>query len=292
MDKIQKLANLIKDAEKITILSGAGISTESGIPDFRSTQGAFWLENKDRVALMSARYRDQNPEKFWPIFKEIFQIKLAQNFSPNYGHLFLKELEDMGKEVHVFTQNVDGLHSEAGSTNVYEVHGTIKKATCYNCGDSYDLDYINSMEVPQCNSNHVRKNVCNEWIAVDADAKEVTCHKCGTKHDLDNVTSVRCKGIWERVSPCTHYLDPDVVLFGDPIKYYNEGSKHSKNCDLFIVLGSSLQVGPINDLPFKASDGRAEMIIINRDPTDYDKLFDLIIHDSIGETFKKVKELL
>lgn len=250
--KVMVLAHLIQKAQKITVLTGAGISTESGIPDFRSSSGT-WTTHTSRQSLMSIDYLRGNPKKFWPIYKELFGIKMSNEFQPNYGHQFLSELEKQGKQVTILTQNVDGLHSAAGSSNVLEIHGTIKHAFCPKHKDhKYDVEYINKQEIPRC--NHV------------------------------NGKGIECKFI----------LHPGVVLFGDAIKHYKEALEAANECDLFIVIGSSLQVGPINELPVLAKYGGTEkkLVFINNEGTAFDEYFDIIIKDGIGDTFRKVSHYL
>lgn len=252
--KIMALTYLIQKAQNITVLSGAGISTESGIPDFRSSSGT-WTNNKSRQSLMSIDYLRGNPKEFWPIYKELFGIKMSNEFQPNYGHQFLSDLEKQGKNVTILTQNVDGLHSVAGSSNVFEIHGTIKHAFCPKHKDTnkkYDVEYINKQEIPRC--DHV------------------------------NGKGVECKFI----------LHPGVVLFGDAVRHYKEALEAATQCDLFLVIGSSLQVGPINELPVYAKYGGTEkkIVLINNEGTELDEYFDIIIKGGIGDTFKKVNELL
>lgn len=103
----------IENAQCITVLTGAGMSTESGIPDFRSA-GGIWTEDMSRMEAMSRDYYERYPKLFWPKFKELFQMKMTGTFQPNAGHLYLAGLEKRGKDVRVFTQNIDGLHIKAG----------------------------------------------------------------------------------------------------------------------------------------------------------------------------------
>jgi NAD-dependent deacetylase len=252
LTSVVKLADAIKKAKKIAVMTGAGISTDSGIPDFRSTEGSLWLKNASRVHIMSESHLKSKPKEFWPAYKDIFSTKIANNFEPNYGHIFLKELEDMGKEVKIFTQNVDGLHSAAGSSEVYEMHGTIKTAHCPKCGKKFDMSYINDKTIPRCDK---------------------------LKNAMDK---------------CNFILHPDVVLFGGMIHHYKEAEKYAKTCDLMLVLGSSLQVSPVNLIPLIAADDYypAQVAIVNRDATDFDNMFNIVIHESISDTLKSVRDLL
>lgn len=296
-DQIFKLAEAIKSANKISVLTGAGISTESGIPDFRSTEG-LWNKpgriNMSREELMSLSYLQRQPEHFWDFYKEIFQIKLMNDFSPNYGHIFLAELEKMGKEVTIITQNVDGLHAEAGSSKVYEAHGTINKAYCSKCNHEYDIDYILKNEFPQCNQTIKKENTCNAYIVVNRfkHTNYVTCGDCGTKHKInENTEHVRCKGKKKSEHNCTAHLKPGVVLFGDGIKYYDDGLDAVQESDLFIAIGTSLKVWPINQLAYYASRGsKRQRFLINNEPTEMDYVFNEIIHAGIGDTLRLVSE--
>lgn len=287
----QELANEIKEAQNIVVLTGAGISTASGIPDFRSSQGAFWLTNSDRIKMMSSDFRDRNPKKFWPAFKGIFDVKINNKFDPNYGHLFLKELEDMGKNVTIITQNVDGLHQDAGSSLVYEMHGTMKQAVCPKCNSKYDLKYCVENEVPQCNHTIEKENVCNSYIVVNPFKHNgtVKCKDCDTVHPVEKgQTFIRCKGKKHTSKKCEAYLKPDVVLFGDPIRHYDEAQKAVKQSDLMIVIGSSLQVFPVAGLPLDAE----KLAIINKDKTGFDEMASYVIHEDIVTSLKEIKKNL
>ncbi|MDA1476063.1 NAD-dependent protein deacylase [Bacillus changyiensis] len=145
----EKFIGLLEKAQHITVLTGAGMSTESGIPDFRSA-GGIWTEDTSRMEAMSRDYFERYPKLFWPKFKELFQLKMSDSFQPNAGHRFLAELEKQGKDVNVFTQNIDGLHIEAGSQHVYELHGTLQTATCPTCGTQYGRAEMLQEEIPKC----------------------------------------------------------------------------------------------------------------------------------------------
>lgn len=250
--KLLALAQLISTANKITVLTGAGISTESGIPDFRSSTG-LWTYNASRQSLMSIDFLRSKPKQFWPIYKDVFGIKMTNEFKPNAGHLFLSELEKQGKDITILTQNVDGLHGTAGNSTVFEIHGTITHAFCPKHPQyKYDLNHINEQLIPRCT------------------------HVNGKGHE------------------CKFILHPGVVLFGDKIKHYDEAVEASVDCDLFIVAGTSLQVGPINEMPIFAKLGgsKKRLVLINNEPTEFDEYFDIIIRNGIGDTFNKINNLL
>lgn len=153
MDTYQKAAEWIRESENIVVLTGAGVSTESGIPDFRSVGGIF---NSSRGAydyppevMLSHSFFEKHME----VFFEYYKTKLIfKDVKPNNAHIAMAKLEEMGKLKAVVTQNIDGLHQLAGSKNVFELHGSIHRNYCVKCRENYDLDYVvNSAEiVPKC----------------------------------------------------------------------------------------------------------------------------------------------
>ncbi|MEJ5285081.1 MAG: NAD-dependent protein deacylase [Brevinematia bacterium] len=128
--EIDILMDLIVKSNYIVALTGAGISTNSGIPDFRGPKGLY-RENTEFEKLFSIEYFREHPDFFYSNFYEMFD-KIV-NAKPNKGHFFLKKLEDMGKLKVVITQNIDGLHKKAGNTNVIELHGNLEKFICISC---------------------------------------------------------------------------------------------------------------------------------------------------------------
>ncbi|WP_371869451.1 NAD-dependent protein deacylase [Bacillus pumilus] len=160
------LREKLTQASHIMVLSGAGMSTESGIPDFRST-GGLWTEDTARMEAMSRSYFLSNPHQFWPKFKELFQMKMSGKYEPNSGHTFLANLEKQGKHVEIFTQNIDGLHKKAGSQHVYELHGSIQTATCPSCQATYELPYLLQEEVPVCLKVSSDGRTCGQVLKTD-----------------------------------------------------------------------------------------------------------------------------
>ena len=143
---INKLQKAIDEAERIVFFSGAGMSTASGIPDFRSATGLY--KNVYRAEeMLSHTFFVHRPEDFYEFYKEKM---IYPDAKPNYAHEFIAKLQDK-KDVSVVTQNIDGLHQRAGSRKVYEIHGSIERNYCTKCGKFFDLDYlINSEGIPVC----------------------------------------------------------------------------------------------------------------------------------------------
>lgn len=149
MNNYCDVAVALARAKKIMVLTGAGISTASGIPDFRSRSGLYNLDIEIE-SVLSERYFNDHPETFWRKFKSIFQIDKVRDFEPNYGHLFLRHLESDGKDTVIFTQNIDGLHKKAGSSKVFELHGSYETAHCIECKQKYTLLHLLNNEIPRC----------------------------------------------------------------------------------------------------------------------------------------------
>ena len=139
-EKIAKLQEMIDESQKIVFFGGAGVSTESGIPDFRSQDGLYKQKWKyPPETIISRTFFDANPKEFYRFYREKLIIKDAE---PNITHLKLAELEAAGKLSAIVTQNIDGLHQKAGSKKVFELHGSTLRNFCMNCGKPYDEDFI------------------------------------------------------------------------------------------------------------------------------------------------------
>ena len=142
MTKIKQLANLIRQSKGTVFLGGAGVSTESGIPDFRSESGLYAAETvfgRSPEELLSHHLFEKNPTLFFRYYKEYL---IAEDAKPNAAHIALAKLEEQGLLKAVITQNVDGLHQAAGSKTVFELHGSNWRHYCKNCGEKYPLAYI------------------------------------------------------------------------------------------------------------------------------------------------------
>lgn len=149
MDKIEQLREIVAASNNIVFFGGAGVSTESGIPDFRSVDGLYNQKYKyPPEKIVSHTYYRHYPEEFYEFYKDKMIVTDAE---PNAAHIRLAELEKKGKVKAVITQNIDGLHQKAGSKEVLELHGSIHRNYCEQCHKSYNLDYIIQSEgVPRC----------------------------------------------------------------------------------------------------------------------------------------------
>lgn len=149
MTNIEKFVDMVKNSDNIVFFGGAGVSTESGIPDFRSTDGLYNQHYKyPPETILSHSFFMDNTEEFYRFYRDKM---LALDAQPNMAHIKLAELEKAGKLKAIVTQNIDGLHQAAGSKTVYELHGSTLRNYCVKCGAFYDVDFIaNSTGVPRC----------------------------------------------------------------------------------------------------------------------------------------------
>jgi len=154
--EIKRLKEIIDSAKSIVFLGGAGVSCESGIPDFRSNLGIYnQKHNINPEKILSHNFFMNQPKIFYDFYKEKF---LYLDALPNPGHFYLADLEEIGKLNTVITQNIDGLHQKAGSVNVIELHGNVYRNKCVKCSKEFDIDYI----IKQ--ANPVRCDECNGLV--------------------------------------------------------------------------------------------------------------------------------
>lgn len=149
-EQIKTLKDMIEESHTIAFFTGAGISTLSGIPDFRSKNGLYSnrYHGKKPEKILHIKYFNKHPEEFYAFYREKL---LIDDIDPNVIHLFISELQQLGKEVTVVTQNIDGLHEKAGSLKIHNLHGTIHRNYCVDCKKEYDIDYIKQTDgIPYC----------------------------------------------------------------------------------------------------------------------------------------------
>ena len=155
-DKIQQFKQLVNKCDNIVFFGGAGVSTESGIPDFRSKDGLYNQQYKySPETILSHTFFMNKTEEFFKFYK----LKMnSLKYQPNITHIKLSELEARGKLKAVITQNIDGLHQKAGSKVVYELHGSVLRNYCMNCNKFYDAEYVfNSNGIPRCSCGGIIK---------------------------------------------------------------------------------------------------------------------------------------
>lgn len=243
----KELKRAIEDAHRVVIFTGAGISTESGIPDFRSP-GGLWTKMAPidfQEYLRDADIRAEAWRRKFEIDKTIVKAE------PNKGHMAIAKLVDEGKATHVITQNIDNLHQLSGvpAEKVIELHGNGTYAKCLDCATRYELDWVREQ--------------------YDASLAAPDCPSCG--------------GIVKSAT----------ISFGQamPEEEMNRAHEATLGCDLFISIGSSLQVYPAAGFPMLAKRNGAVLAILNREPTELDQIADLVIHDEIGPTLAPIAML-
>lgn len=247
MRPAQALARHINAARDIVVFTGAGISTESGIPDFRSP-GGVWSKMKPIMFQDFVRSRDARREAWTRVFNRTAGWTGAQ---PNAGHYAVTALLKAGKVKSIITQNVDNLHQDSGAPedDVIEVHGNASYAKCLDCAQRYELEPLEP-----------------RWRADE----EITC--------------TLCDGL----------LKTATISFGQPMpeEQMARATWHAERCDLFLVLGSSLVVFPAAGLPLVAKEAGATLAIVNREPTDFDRIADLSLQEEIGPLLTETLALL
>jgi NAD-dependent deacetylase len=243
-----KAADLILSSKRIVVFTGAGVSTESGIPDFRSPGGIWSKFDPDEFTYQKFLSSPETRKKQWQMLKSFVGMEAGPE--PNPAHYAIAELEKMGKLDCVITQNVDNLHQKAGvpEDKVFELHGNMRWVRCLSCGKRSPVEEIQrrlaeGIEIPDCDS---------------------------------------CHGI----------LKPDAVFFGEslPPQVLSEATQRSRNCALFITIGSTLVVYPAAYMPSYAVEAGAKLIIINLMPTPMDRHAAIFIQAKAGEVMPKIME--
>lgn len=237
----EALRDLVAGARRMVAFTGAGISTESGVPDFRSPDSP-WMRNKpipyDAFVASAEVRREAWRRKF--AMDDIYRGAM-----PSTGHVVLAELATAGRLQAVITQNIDGLHQQAGldPAGVIEIHGNGTYATCLDCGLRHEITEIRAV--------------------FEARGHPPPCRACG--------------GLVKSATISFGQRMPEAAL--------TRAEALARDCDLFLVAGSSLVVYPAAQLPVVAKKSGARLVIVNREPTPLDGIADLVIHGEIGAVF-------
>jgi NAD-dependent deacetylase len=235
--EVAELTALMRERRPCVVLTGAGVSTESGVPDFRSPDG-IWAQFDPLEYGSLQAFRD-DPEKVWRFYAPRFSM--LTEAEPNPAHHALAELERRGLMRAVVTQNIDLLHERAGSRDIVEVHGSIRTSTCPDCGARYTLEEVLPL--------------------IEAGDGAPACAACG--------------GI----------LKPDVVFFDEllPPDAIDRAYELAGEARLLLVVGSSLEVWPVAELPLVALRAGGKVAVVNRGRTAIDERADLKLDGSAGE---------
>ena len=231
------LSSMIRSSKHVVVLTGAGMDTDSNIPDFRGKEG--WWRNIDPRTVATIDSFHHNYSLFHQFYS--MRLRMLDGITPHKGHYVLSELESKGLIKSIVTQNVAGLHKMAGSRKVYELHGSIRSIRC---------------------------NSCNHTAAVENFLKGEHCKHCGNKA-----------------------LRPGVVLFGEmlPSDTWEAALKEVEKSDLLIVIGTSLEVYPVNQLPMLT---KGKTVLINKQARGSEGLFDVIILGKAREVLEALDNSL
>jgi NAD-dependent deacetylase len=242
--EIDRLREMIEGARRIVAFTGAGISTESGIPDFRSP-GGIWTKYQP-IYFDDFMASEEMRRESWR--RKFATDETMVKAEPNAGHRALARLVEQGRMTAIITQNIDGLHQRSGvpASKIIELHGNTTYATCLDCGQRYELAPIKK--------------------AFEGKGTLPICEKCD--------------GIVKTATISFGQAMPEIQMA--------RAQDETQNCDLFIVLGSSLVVYPAAGFPQIAKRRGAKLVILNRDPTDQDDDADLVLHGEIGPIMSRV----
>ena len=235
---LEEAAGLLGAARRIVVFSGAGISTESGIPDFRSP-GGLWTRYDPRQLGFRRYLTDPDTRRLaWRLRCELFHLDAR----PNPAHRACVRLAEAGRLAGVVTQNIDGLHQDAGLATelVCEVHGTGRQVVCLSCGE--------------------RGPMAAAVARVEAGEDDPPCRRCG--------------GILKAATVSFGQPIPSAV--------WDAAERMTAACDAFVAVGSSLAVQPAARLPVQAKRLGASLLIVNREPTPLDELADAVLHGEAG----------
>jgi NAD-dependent deacetylase len=247
-DDIDELARMIQSAKRAVVFTGAGISTECGIPDFRSP-GGFWTRYKP-IEFSAYLASEETRLEAWRRYFMIYDT--VSHAVPGRGHKVIAKLYHSGKVSHIITQNIDDLHRASGvpADAIIELHGNGSYAKCLSCGERYELAWARAK--------------------IDSEMRPPYC--------------VACTGIVKTAT----------ISFGQsmPDQEMADARAATINADLFLALGSSLQVFPAANFPIMAKSNRAKLVIVNREATGLDDLADLVVWGELGDILAATAEKL
>ncbi len=240
---LESLAQSLKNSTRVAVLTGAGISAESGVPTFRDPGGIWAKFRPEELASMDAFL--SHPERVWEWYH--MRRKTVHEVKPNPGHEALVQLEKLIPEFQLITQNVDDLHKRAGQKNILELHGNLTRSYCVSCGEPASPEYLNQFE------------------------KEIPiCPACGDK------------------------LRPDIIWFGEMLNpdILNSAIEAARNCEVFLVAGTSALVYPAAGLPLEALNKGAQVFEFNLEETAISHLVHGHFPGPCGESLPQLLSLL
>ncbi len=261
---IEQCVDLILNSNNIVVLTGAGCSVSCGIPDFRSRDGVYarlrvdFPDLPDPQAMFDIFYFNHDPRPFFKFAKEIY----PGQFKPSLSHMFIKKLEENQKLLRNYTQNIDTLEMTAGIKNVIQCHGSFATATCTTCKLQVDADHIRTkilnQEIPYCEVCNVKYTDETTAVTPMTETEQLeTIHEAKSSNeestDTDYDPLKETDSLMYKKNSSAGILKPDIVFFGEglPESYHKSIGLDKSKCDLLIVIGSSLKVKPVANIPRK-----------------------------------------
>ncbi|MBN1653016.1 MAG: NAD-dependent deacylase [Deltaproteobacteria bacterium] len=262
MDIYEKAAGILLKAKKAVAFTGAGVSAESGIPTFRDPGGIWEKFEPEEIGTVPALLRTakNNPDLIRRFLLDT--VKVFEKSKANPAHLGVAKLEALGIVASVITQNIDGLHIDAGSQTVFEVHGSLFRARCLSCGQRFPLDRA----------------------ALFKRAHEALDDEAGFR--IENMT---------RILPsctCGGLTRPDVVMFGESVQQLEEAFQATTACDVMLILGTSGVVYPAAACPEQAYRAGAKLIEINPRESCFGPIVDVFIKTSAATAMPLLMQLV
>ncbi|WP_456455337.1 SIR2 family NAD-dependent protein deacylase [Thermovibrio sp.] len=266
---MKELIEKLLSAKKVCVLTGAGISAESGIPTFRGKDGLWNKFNPQELATYEAFVKD--PTLVWKWY--LWRMAKVAKAQPNKGHLAIKEMEELFPEFLLITQNVDGLHQRAGSKKLVELHGNIFKGKCRFCGKEYSQEEFS--RIYPFASLEFLKEISEEELKEKV-FKEVE------------------RGELPKCKVCGEIVGPGVVWFGEalPQRALEKAVQFASECDVFFSVGTSAVVYPAASLPLTAKERGALLVEVNPEETPISRYCDYSLRQKASQVLPSLlKEL-
>lgn len=238
----ERVSKIIENSASVVFFGGAGVSTESGIPDFRSESGLYYAKEKYGYSpeqILSHSFFINKTKEFYEYYRNNMIYTDAR---PNQAHITLAKLEAQGKLTGIVTQNIDGLHSQAGSKAVYELHGSVQRNTCMNCGAKFDLQYIIDAEeiIPRCGKcgGMIKPDVVLYEEGLDQHILEAAIHAIANADTL--IVGGTSLVVYPAAGLLNYFKGKEIILINKSATAYDNRATLVINDSIGIVLSSQL----------------------------------------------------
>ncbi|KAK3868948.1 hypothetical protein Pcinc_025697 [Petrolisthes cinctipes] len=273
INTIEDVVRLMKSCRKIIVLTGAGVSVSCGIPDFRSRDGIYarlavdFPDLPDPQAMFDIHYFRKDPRPFFKFAREIY----PGQFTPSLCHRFIRLIEQHNKLLRNYTQNIDTLEQVAGIENVIQCHGSFATATCQRCGHKVNAQAIKedifTQTIPKCNQCRTDEEMSEEKTEVVPNKPEEEASSTQKENITNSIHLMHHRPPDSPQLSPQPIMKPDIVFFGEglPDEFHDKMAEDKDECDLLIVVGSSLKVRPVALIP-SSLPPHVPQILINREP--------------------------